>query len=287
VLSGGSRIIISAGGSGTFNAVLEGCADSAGSLQETRLGFLRKGSADLIGKALGMPDDIEAAIDVFTAAIERDRVVPCDVLLAEDGGQASPSRHFVGYGGAGIFGRIPHYTENRFMKWYKGVAGQLFGDLGPFTIGMSLALVERLVKAPWQGKQRWRIEADGIEVARDRAYQSMLIVNGYLGPNLSYTDDALGSGRFHLFALRDEGALALIRQAVKSRNGSIMEDPEKWGLEHYVCLDTLTLEPATHGDFPVNVDGAAMACSKWASFRRADRIHLYSRERIARKTAES
>ena len=43
------RLLISAGGSGTFNAVLEGCCDSGVPLGEIDLGFLRKGSADLLG----------------------------------------------------------------------------------------------------------------------------------------------------------------------------------------------------------------------------------------------
>jgi diacylglycerol kinase family enzyme len=60
VLADGRRLLISAGGSGTFNAVLEGCCDSGVPLGEIRLGFLRKGSADLIGKVLDMPDEIES-----------------------------------------------------------------------------------------------------------------------------------------------------------------------------------------------------------------------------------
>ena len=64
----GGRVIISAGGSGTFNAVLEGCCDGGVPLSEIRLGFLRKGSADLIGKVLRMPDEItEAAIGAAEA----------------------------------------------------------------------------------------------------------------------------------------------------------------------------------------------------------------------------
>jgi len=58
LISSGSRHIISAGGSGTFNSVLEGCCDSGIALRELKLGFLRKGSADLIGKSLVLkPDD--------------------------------------------------------------------------------------------------------------------------------------------------------------------------------------------------------------------------------------
>jgi len=60
------RLLISAGGSGTFNAVLEGCCDAKVPLGDIRLGFLRKGSSDLLGKVLGMPDEIEAAVPAMS-----------------------------------------------------------------------------------------------------------------------------------------------------------------------------------------------------------------------------
>ena len=85
LLRKGSRIIISAGGSGTFNSVLEGCIDSGVGLGEVTLGFLRKGSADLIGKALGMPDDIEEAVRVFAKSLAAGSTVPCDIIAAVGG----------------------------------------------------------------------------------------------------------------------------------------------------------------------------------------------------------
>ena len=139
LILGGGRILISAGGSGTFNSVLEGCIDTGVSLSEITLGFLRKGSADLIGKKLGMPDVIESAIEVFVNSLANNYSVKCDVIRAVGGDEQTTHRHFVGYGGTGIFGRIPHYTENRFVKYYKGILSQLFGDLGPFFVGASLS----------------------------------------------------------------------------------------------------------------------------------------------------
>ncbi len=104
----GTRIIISAGGSGTFNATLEGCCDSGISLNEISLGFLRKGSADLIGKVLGMPDEIEEAIDVFANSINKQTTIKCDVILAESTSGNSIPRRFVGYGGSRNFWRNPN-----------------------------------------------------------------------------------------------------------------------------------------------------------------------------------
>lgn len=275
LLGEGRRLLISAGGSGTFNAVLEGCADSGVPLDEIRLGFLRKGSADLLGKVLGMPDDIVEAADVFAESIRADHTMPCDLLSARDDRGDFPDRHFVGYGGAEIFGRIPHFTENRFMKWYKGVLSQLFGDLGPFTTGLTLALLEKMAKGPF-GRRRWRIIVNGKEMTIGR-YQALILVNGYLGPDLPYSDDPLGSGRFHLFALCDRGILKLPGQARRARSGSIMDDPDRWGMEHYTIDDTLRLELLGGGRFPLNVDGSTLHCCDAATISRADTLNLIAR----------
>ena len=275
ILESGTRVVISVGGSGTFNAILEGCCDAGVPLGEIRLGFLRKGSADLIGKALQMPDEIEAAIATFASCLRNGHTELCDVLLAEDGSGAGPARHFVGYGGAEIFGRIPHFTENRFMKWYKGVLGQVFGDLGPFTVGMSLAALDKVLRLAFTRRRRWRILVDGREVAADR-YQALLIVNGYLGPDLPFSDDSLGSGCFHLFTLRDLGVLRLLGQARRARTGSIMREPERWGMSSNRIERSLALEPDRDRPFPVNVDGSTLVCHGAARFRRVDEIRLLS-----------
>ncbi len=277
VLSAGGRIVISAGGSGTFNSVLEGCCDSDVPLQEVLLGFLRKGSADLLGKVLGMPDDIEAAISTFVESIENDRTMPCDVILASDSAGDSKPRHFVGYGGAEIFGRIPHYTENRYIKYYKGILSQCFGDLGPFTTGMALALVEKILKAPFRRKRAWKIHVDG-RLAAEGVYQALIVVNGYLGKDLPYSSEPLGSGSIYLFGLRDLGTRRLFAQAKHARGGSIMDDPERWGMESFTSSELLELEPSNGAPFPINVDGATMICSDRAQFRIVDQIRLISRE---------
>lgn len=273
----GARVIISAGGSGTFAAVLEGICDAAVPLDEIRLGFLRKGSADLIGKVLAMPDEIEAAVETFSEAIETDRTLPCDLLRAELPGL--PPKHFVGYGGAELFGRIPHFTENRFMKWYKGVLGQLFGDLGPFTTGMTLAMLEKLIKAPFTRSREWRIRVDSADAAEGR-FQALILVNGYLGKNLAFSDDPLGSGRFHCFGLRDRGVHRLLGQAKAARGGAIIQDPDRWGMEHFVCVDSLELECG--GSFPLNVDGSTLIARNRALIRRVGSVPL-----LAGKTARS
>ena len=269
----GGRLPISAGGSGTFRAVLEGCIDSGVALADVRLGFLRKGSADLIGKALDMPDEIERAIRVFADSIASDRYLPADILRAGSASGNEGPRHFIGYGGAELFGRIPHYTENRYTKYYKGVLSQFFGDLGPFMTGMALALVERLLKAPCHGKTRWEIMADG-QLAADGAFAAIMLVNGYLGPELPYSDQPLGSGEFYCFALRNLGASKLFAQIKHARDGSIMDDPERWGLVPIVANNRLELIPNHGKPFPVNVDGGTFMAKESMLFEREGKILL-------------
>jgi len=277
VLADGARIVISAGGSGTFNSVLEGCCDSGVPLGEVLLGFLRKGSADLIGKVLGMPDEIESAIRTFVESITNDRSLPCDVIRAGSGASDDGPRHFVGYGGAEIFGRIPHYTENRFIKYYKGILSQVFGDLGPFTTGMALALLEKVLTAAWRRKRVWKIHNDGA-LASEGVFQALVIVNGYLGKDLPYSSQPLGSGSIYLFALKDIGAFRLFAQARHARDGSILNDPVRWGMESFTSSGLLELEPSGDAPFPINVDGATKHCRGRASFRIVDTIHLISRD---------
>ena len=276
LVADGSRTLISAGGSGTFNAVLEGCIDSGVGLERVTLGFLRKGSADLIGKVLGMPDEVEAAVDVFVASLSVGRTVGCDVIEAVSGYPDAPPRHFVGYGGAEIFGRIPHYTENRLTKYYKGLFSQLFGDMGPFFVGATLSVTDKLVRRIGRRKLDWAIRVDGREVSR-APYQALIIVNGDLGPNLPFARSVpLGSGDFHLFGLRDLGLFRLPRQFRHAWDASVLEDPDRWGFEHYRVTGSLELQPLNDKPFPVNVDGSTLHCSGTAAFRIVDQIQLIS-----------
>ncbi|UCC39093.1 MAG: hypothetical protein JSV96_15000 [Candidatus Aminicenantes bacterium] len=273
----GQRTIISAGGSGTFNKVLEGCIDSNIELKNITLGFLRKGSADLIGKTLGMPDDIESAIEVFVASLAKKRMVKCDVIRAVSGEKRVKPRHFMGYGGAGIFGRIPHYTENRFIKYYKGILGQLFGDRGPFFVGALLSVVEKAIKRTWRKKVAWTITVDG-KKASQGYYQAMVIANGDLGPDFPFAESVpLGSGDFYLFAIRDIGMLSLPSQFKRAWDSSIMIRPELWGFESYRVEKTLKIEPKHSRPFPVNIDGSTMTCRGSATFRIVDQINLISK----------
>ena len=271
----GGRTIISAGGSGTFNSVVEGCCDSEVDPEEISLGFLRKGSADVIGKVLGMPDTIEEAMKVLSDAIAAKRTVKCDIIKAVSQKGNTKPRHFVGFSGAELFGDIPRYTENRFIKYYKGVLGYFFGDLGPFAVGISLAAFGKTLREIYKGRKRWRIFVDDEEVA-DNYYQAFIIVNGDLGKDLPLARNVpLGSGDFYLFALRDIGRFKMIGQITHTWNASILDDPEKWGFKTYRINKSLKLQP-DKSPFNVNIDSLTMICEKSVRFQICNRINLFA-----------
>lgn len=277
ILRSGARILISAGGSGTFNAVIEGCIDSQVPLVEVRLGFLRKGSADLIGKVLNMPDEIEAAIDSFVDCITNDRIEPCDLIEVTPDADLLRVRHFVGYGGAGIFGRVPHYTENRFIKYYKGLLSELFGDLGPFFVGVSLATLERVVRSLFGGKLHWLIDLDGHSVSLGKL-QAMIIVNGDLGKDLPFASGAkLGSGVFHMFTFEDRGLFAVSKQFKQAWGGKVLEQKQALGFQGYTVEQKLRLTTQEKRPFPLNVDGSTLECKEFAELKIVGQINLYSR----------
>jgi diacylglycerol kinase family enzyme len=241
IVARGGRVIVSAGGGGTFNAVLEGCHLDGSIPDDVRLAFLRKGSADLIGKVLRIPDELSAAASAIVDGIEQDRRLRADVIAVETmGSRGEPqTRHMVGFGGLGIFGAVPRFTEARWIKYYKGIIGSLAGDYGPFYTGLTLA------SAWWYWRRlRGRIgplvlELDGQAIKPDR-WTAIIIVGGDLGPDFPIGRGApFSSATLRVVALRDRGLRVALRQLAAARSGAIFDDPGR-----YDCLirDVRTLE---------------------------------------------
>jgi diacylglycerol kinase family enzyme len=273
----GSRIIVSAGGAGTFNAVVEGCHLAGRVPSDLRLGFLRKGSADLIGKALGIPDQLEAAVEAILKALETGRCVPADILTVESTGADGrvQRRKLVGFGGIGVFGEVPRFTESRFIKVYKGILGSLLGDLGPFFVGLGLAA------GRWQlqrilGRVPEMSLTLGEETIAIATWATVLVVNGDLGADLPLGRGlSLGSGSFRVIAMRYLGLPQALRQILAARRGTILSEPERYG-----CIirtvDSLRVHPKDVRPYPVNVDGRTMVARGEVSISVSGKIWLLS-----------
>jgi diacylglycerol kinase family enzyme len=277
----GARTIVSAGGAGTFNAVLEGCHRDAGLPADLRLAFLRKGSADLIGKMLRIPDDVGAAAAAIVDGLEHDRCVSADVITVESvRPQGEPARRYlVGFGGLGIFGAVPIFTEARWVKLYKGVLGSLFGDYGPFYVGLSLATAWWYVQRARGRVPSLQLELDG-GVTTPQRWAAVVAVGGDLGRAFPLgRGSRFGDGVFRVVALPDRGFLQALRQLAAARSGAILETPDRYTT---VVRDVreLTVRTVPAGStsrqafHPANVDGLAMQAGDRIRFRIADRIEL-------------
>jgi len=261
IVARGGRTVVSAGGAGTFNAVLEGAHLGSTVPSDLRLAFLRKGSADLIGKALGISDQLPAAVEAIVEGIEVGRCVQADILAVEttepDGDDRVQLRHLVGFGGVGVFGEVPRFTETRLVKVYKGVLGTLLGDLGPFFVGLAMA-------AGWWQLQRLFGRVTPMSLTLDdhqippETWGAVLVLNGDLGADFPLGRGLpLGSGSFRVVALRYGGLRQALRQIRAGRRGTLVDEPESYGAV-VRTVRRLTMRPAGSRPYVINVDGGPM-----------------------------
>ncbi len=276
IVEGGGRTIVSAGGAGTFNAVLEGCHVAGGVPPDLRLAFLRKGSADLIGKVLHVPDDLFDAAAAIAVGIGTDHTLPADVLAVEtvepDG--SVQRRHLVGFGGLGIFGDVPLFTESRIIKFYKGLLGTLFGDLGPFFFGLMLATIRWWVLRFLGRIAPTELSLDGEILAADR-WAAVIVLNGDLGKDFPLGRGMpLSSGAFRVVVLRYVGIRAMVRQIKACRTAALLDRPDEHGA---IVRDVRSLSTEPTGPSSpvmVNVDGLRLITQGAARFSVSGRVRL-------------
>ena len=259
IVAKGGRTIVSAGGAGTFNAVLEGAHLGGTVPPDLRLAFLRKGSADLIGKTLSIPDQLPAAVEAILQGIEAGRCVQADILAVET---TEPEgrverRHLVGFGGMGVFGDVPRFTESRLIKAYKGVLGSLLGDLGPFFVGLVLAM-------GWWQLQRLLGRVSPMSLTLEdhqippEIWGAVLVLNGDLGAEFPLGRGLpLGSGSFRVIALHYRGVRQALRQIRAARRGTILDEPDSYGAI-VRTVRRFTVRPTEAHRYMVNVDGGRM-----------------------------
>ena len=277
IVAEGGRTIVSAGGAGTFNAVLEGAHLEGAVPPDVRLAFLRKGSADLIGKRLGIPDELQAAVEVILDGIEADRCVQADILAVETtepDGEAR-RRHLVGFGGLGVFGEVPRFTESRLIKVYKGVLGSLLGDLGPFFVGLALATASWRTQLLLGRVPPMSLTLDDREIPPE-TWGAVLVLNGDLGDELPLGRGLpLGGGSFRVIALRYKGLRQALRQMKAARSGAILDAPERYG-GLVSTVRHLTVRPTQERQYMVNVDGGRMLTQGEVRFSVSGQVALIS-----------
>ncbi|MFQ5859754.1 MAG: hypothetical protein ACE5LU_29515 [Anaerolineae bacterium] len=166
-------------------------------------------------------------------------------------------RHLVGFGGVGVFGEVPRFTESRLIKIYKGVLGTLLGDLGPFFVGLALA-------TGWWQLQRLFGRVSPMSLSLDdqpmapETWAAVLVLNGDLGADFPVGRGLpLGSGSFRVIALRYRGLRQGLRQIRAAWRGTILDEPERYGAV-VGTVRRLAVRPTEARPYMINVDGGRM-----------------------------
>lgn len=264
-------LIVSAGGSGTFAHILEGCRMKDGYSKELRLAFLRKGSADLLGKVLKMPDELERNVKLIVEGIINDKTISSDVIEININGK---NHHFIGYGGIGVFGVVPFFTESRIKKYYKGILSYLFGDRGPFLLGVNLAILKFYFEELFR-QIKFNIDTDHLK-ENNIKLSNLLIMNGDLGKHYPIAPGMpLNSGNFQVSILKNKGIITCYKQLIHAWKGDMHVHKEKLGLET-VLTKKLTIESVKAKKYMVNIDGALHVTNQPISYRISDSVRLIS-----------
>ncbi len=272
LVEAGEKVVVSAGGAGTFNSVFEGCYEGGGVDNNFRLAFLRKGSADLLGKVLKIPDDLPMAAKIICESVEKNNVLEADIIEIKTNEE---KHHILGFSGVGIFGDVPIFTEARFIKYYKGFLGQIFGDRGPFFVGVTLALLKYYLNKYTFRSRKYRVTVDGIDLPL-KNYSSIIILNGDLGKHFPLAPGVpLNSGDFQLILIKDLGIFRSILQFRQAWTGNILNKPEKWGLT-ILRPKKLIITPLTSKEFIINVDGLISKTRGTVVFSIVDQVKLLS-----------
>ena len=263
------QLIVSAGGSGTFASILEGCRSADGYSRDLRLAFLRKGSADLLGKVLNIPDNLADAAKVIVESFKKDTTIDSDVIEIKINNK---TYHFIGYGGLGVFGVVPFFTESRIKKYYNGILSYFFGDRGPFMFGVNLAILKFYIEELFR-QTRFNITADRFEVKHAKI-SNLLIMNGDLGKDYPIARGMpLGTNSFQVSVLKNKGLFTCYKQLIHAWKGDMNKYRKELGLKN-ILTQKLTINSDNSKKFMVNVDGSLHVTRDPVSYRISDQIKL-------------
>src|SRR5690242_4193848 len=127
----GSTDVIVAGGDGTINEAIQGMVGT-----KSRLGILPRGTANVLARELGLPMNIDEAINI--AAQGRSRRIHFGLAIDET---TNERRHFVLMAGIGLDASVVRRVQPSLKKrigkgafWISGFSHLARWDVNPFTL---------------------------------------------------------------------------------------------------------------------------------------------------------
>jgi diacylglycerol kinase (ATP) len=162
-----------AGGDGTLNEVLNGVARVAGALERITFGLVPLGTGNDFASALGLPEEIEAAIEILL----RGRVVKCDVGALGD-------RRFVNVSAGGFIAEVSDAVNPQL----KTVAGKLAYLVGGAQVLFDYEPVGARVRSTAEDEQ---VRERDLDVQLFAVCNSRMVGGGRLIAPHAFIDDGL------------------------------------------------------------------------------------------------
>ncbi|HZE13820.1 MAG TPA: diacylglycerol kinase family protein, partial [Chthoniobacterales bacterium] len=110
-LKNGRELIIAAGGDGTLNEVVNGIGENSGNVQ---VGLIPLGTGNDFGRSIGVPPDVDAAIDLIRAGETR----PVDLVRVT----SDEVRYFVNVSAGGFSGLVNEKLTREMKKTWGPLA---------------------------------------------------------------------------------------------------------------------------------------------------------------------
>lgn len=130
----GFETVVSAGGDGTLNEVVNGLEE--GLHGTVRLGLLPLGTGNDFARTLGIPTALDAALDLLESEVER----PCDVALLEG---SQDRRLLLNMSAGGASGEVSDKIDTAIKRFwgplaYLRAAVEVIPELSPYRLRLAL-----------------------------------------------------------------------------------------------------------------------------------------------------
>lgn len=206
-LLNGTDMIITVGGDGTLNEVVNGFMDSTGPIRrEAQLGFLPNGTGCDFARSVPIPSSLEASLDIIKGG--HSRMIDVGRLDYCDPSGATCTRFFHNITSFGIGGEVDERV-NRNSKLF-----------GPFLSFIWSTLISIFL----YGKKEVRLRLDD-RPEEIHTVWNIAVANGrYHGGSMLVAPDALiDDGLFHITIIGDLTLPEIFRYLPKLYNGTIKD----------------------------------------------------------------
>lgn len=209
-LKAGKTTIVSVGGDGTANEVVNGFFENGKAINPAaRLAVISRGTGCDLIKTLGIPKDYEGAIDT----IVRNQESPMDLVVAEftNRGGARETRWFANISDAGLGGSVANRV-NHTSKSAGGFISFLYGTLWSILT----------FKNGWA-----RVEADGSQIYEGSVVMAAVANGRYFGGGMHLAPQAvISDGKLDLILLRGMNKISLLANLARIYKGTHLTHPK-------------------------------------------------------------